>query len=126
MEKETQSFLPAAEQEQLFKPEELPVGLDLLSIDEDERRGRFTAERVSRNRERYEAIVRGLAEGLGVRQLCRAFAVSPHTVMTIRERETARIATEKTEFSRRLARVARLAVERLEEEIESGDMSGKD
>lgn len=123
---ESESLMPAVEQEELFDAEALPAGLELLSIDADERRGRFTAERVCRNRERYEAIVTGLAEGLGVRQLCRAFRVSPHTVQTIRERESSRIATEKQEFSLRLGRVARLALERIEEEIEGGDMSGKD
>lgn len=106
------------QQEELFNAEELPVGRELLSLDEDERRGNFSGKIISRNREKYGRIVAALAEGLGIRQISRAFGVSPHTVQGIREREGDSIATVKEELGRRFTRISRVAAERIEEELD--------
>ncbi|MDD2766005.1 MAG: hypothetical protein PHE83_18740 [Opitutaceae bacterium] len=113
-----ESNLPATSQPELFRAEELPAGHELLTIEQDERAGRSTGERLARNRERYMAIVRCLAEGIGIRATARAFKVSPHTIFAIRDREAAAIATEKQELSRLMGRFVRMGVERLNEELD--------
>jgi hypothetical protein len=101
---------------ELFDESQLPIGRDLLWPD-DVQRKRFTAEHVARNAGKYRAIVSALGEGLGIRQIARAFGVSHHTVAAIRERDAALVATEKEQMGRKFMRLARLAAERLEEAL---------
>ena len=112
------SNLPAATQVELWDESKLPAGRELLSLDQDERSGRFTGEIVARNRERYAAIVRCLAEGVGIRATARAFGASTGTIQAIRDREGLAIGTEKKELSTKLGHFARMASERLIEELD--------
>lgn len=112
------SNLPDAYQVPLFNERHLPAGRELLSLDDDERRGKFTGEIVAKNRERYASIVRCLAEGIGIRATARAFGCSTHTVQAIRDREGLAIATEKKELSTTLGHFARMASERLVDELD--------
>lgn len=112
------SNLPDTYQMPLFVERHLPAGRELLSLDDDERRGKFTGEIVARNRERYAAIVRCLAEGIGIRATARAYGCSTHTVQAIRDRERLAIASEKKELSATLGHFARMAGERLVEELD--------
>jgi hypothetical protein len=109
------SQLPA-EQPELFDPAAIPKGHELLTIDKDERAGKFTGERIARNREKYLGIVRALAEGMGIRRTARAYGVSTNTVAAIREREPSLIETEKKDLSRLMGRFVTMATERLIEE----------
>lgn len=117
------SNLPTVQQEELFDASELPLGLELLHIDDNERRGVFTGERIARDKARYQAIVQALAEGLGIRQIARAFKVSPHTISAIREREVELIATEKQGLIRLAGRACRLSLERYVEALEKNEIS---
>jgi hypothetical protein len=112
------SNLPAKTEQQpeLFDESALPIGHELLTIEKDEKRGRFTGEIVARNRERYAAIVRALAEGFGIRQIARAFHVSCNTIFAIRDREGHAIETEKKQLAGLMGRFVRMSVERLIEE----------
>ncbi len=112
----SQSNLPAVTQEELFSAEALPAGHELLTIDRDEQRGKFSGEVVARNRERYRSIVGALAEGIGIRQIARAYHVSPNTVFGIRDREASMIETEKKQLAGLMGRFVRMSVERLIEE----------
>jgi hypothetical protein len=112
------SNLPAVVQPDLLTPDLMPAGHELLTIDEDERRGRFTGERIAKNRQLYQAIVKCLAEGIGIRHTARAFRVSPNTLMAIRQREGIAIETEKKELSAKMGLFVKMSVERLIEEID--------
>lgn len=113
------SLVVPEEQEELFNEQHLPLGRELLDPVEHQQ-GRFTAERVARNQERYRMIVQALGQGLPVRMICSAFSVSHHVVKLIREREPELIATEKQRMSRLLWNTARLSVEGFVEDLERG------
>lgn len=117
-----ESLLAQSEQVELFDPDQLPVGRELL-LPVAEQRHQFTAERVALNQAKYQAIVGALGEGLGVRTICRAFHVSHHTVFTIRDRESALVATVKEEMSRRCLNIAKMAAERFEEAVANNEIS---
>jgi hypothetical protein len=110
------------EQPPLFDESQLPVGRELL-LPEEEQQRRFTGAVVARNQSRYQAIVQALGEGLGVRQICRAFGVSHHVVQVIRERDAALVATEKQDTGRKLRRLVRLALERFEDGLANGEIT---
>lgn len=98
--------------------------LSLLDVPEEQRerlenRGEFTGERLyAQDPDRYRAIVGALAEGIGLRAIARAYKVSPNTVRAIRVREAGPIDTEKKEISLRLRQFARMASDRLVEEVD--------
>ncbi len=84
-----------------------------------ERRGEFTAERLMESRPTiYRAIVDGLGQGLGVRQLCRAYRVSHHTVAAVMARESSAVATVKERTVSVLRTFGRLAADRLLDEVD--------
>ena len=86
---------------------------------EMERRGEFTAERLMESRPTiYKALVDGLGQGLGVRQLCRAYRVSHHTVAAVMARESNAIATVKERTVATLRTFGRLAADRLLDEVD--------
>lgn len=70
------------------------------------------------DREKYQAIASALAEGMGVRQIARAFHVHTQTVRAVRMREAEPIANEKQATAKLLRRFARMGAERLIEEID--------
>lgn len=115
---ETTSNLPAEFQEELFAPNCLPSGWEILP----DQQHRFTGERVARNRERYMGIVRALAEGLGVRQIARAFGCSSHTVARVREVADELVATERQHVTRKLGTLIRMSLERFEEGLVNGEI----
>jgi hypothetical protein len=98
--------------------------LFLVSTEEEgnqemERRGEFTAERLMESRPTiYKALVDGLGQGLGVRQLCRAYRVSHHTVAAVMARESQAVATLKERTVSVLRTFGRLAADRLLDEVD--------
>ena len=98
--------------------------LFLVSTEEEgnqemERRGEFTAERLMESRPTiYRALVDGLGQGLGVRQLCRAYRVSHHTVAAVMSRESSAVATLKERTVSVLRTFGRLAADRLLDEVD--------
>lgn len=80
--------------------------------------GSFSGERLAKgDPARYQAILRALAEGMGIRQIARAFRVSANTVAAVRRREGSCIETEKEGLAHLLRLGARLGVERIVDEI---------
>jgi hypothetical protein len=81
--------------------------------------GQFSGDQVFKSRpDVYRAVVKALGEGMGMRAITRAYGVSHHTVMAIRDREGLQIATIKQRTSRDLRAFASIASERLIEEME--------
>jgi len=80
---------------------------------------RYTGEILLRTRPKtYRAIARELAEpNASVNGIARRYRVSNHTVMGIREREAKSIAERKNTFAVKLANVAEIGAERMEEMI---------
>src|SRR5215470_5768099 len=80
---------------------------------------RYTGEILRRTRPKtYRAIASELAEpNASVNGIARRYRVSNHTVMGIREREAKSIAERKKTRAAKLANVAELGAERMEETI---------
>jgi hypothetical protein len=110
--------------DQVAAEESAAPSLFLVSTEEEgnqemERRGEFTAERLMESRPMiYKALVDGLGQGLGVRQLCRAYRVSHHTVAAVMARESAAVATLKERTVSVLRTFGRLAADRLLDEVD--------
>jgi hypothetical protein len=110
--------------DQVAAEESATPSLFLVSSEEEgnqemERRGEFTAERLMESRPTiYRAIVDGLGQGLGVRQLCRAYRVSHHTVAAVMARESQAVATLKERTVSVLRTFGRLAADRLLDEVD--------
>ena len=110
--------------EEVAAEESAAPSLFLISTEEQgneemERRGEFTAERLMESRPTiYRAIVDGLGQGLGVRQLCRAYRVSHHTVAAVMAREASAVATLKERTVSVLRTFGRLAADRLLDEVD--------
>ncbi|RMH29373.1 MAG: hypothetical protein D6692_04325 [Planctomycetota bacterium] len=88
--------------------------------------GKSTGERLRAQRpEVYQLIVRGLAEGMGLRALSRATGVHHRTIAAIRDSDEHRAAIDaaKQRVVRELAHFCELASERLVEEIDNIDAS---
>jgi hypothetical protein len=80
-------------------------------------RGRFTGERLLRERPRvYRKVVELLAEpGMSINQITKLCRVSEHTVRAVRDREAVPIAERKQRLSSIYGNVAEIAAERMEE-----------
>jgi hypothetical protein len=110
--------------DQVAADEAAAPSLFLISTEEEgnqemERRGEFTAERLMESRPTiYRALVDGLGQGLGVRQLCRAYRVSHHTVAAVMARESVAVATLKERTVSVLRTFGRLAADRLLDEVD--------
>ena len=87
-------------------------------VEKMEKHGEFTAERLMESRPAiFRAIVEGYAQGLGIRQLCRAYSVSHHTVAVVLAREPKAVATLKEGTISTLRTFAKLAADRLLDEV---------
>ncbi|MCF7762783.1 MAG: hypothetical protein K9N62_03835 [Verrucomicrobia bacterium] len=114
------SNLPNSKQDELFDEGCFPLGHELLTIEKRAAEpGKFTGERIARDRARYDAIIRALGEGMGIRHIARAFRISTHTVQAIRDREGLAIATQKKEVASLMGRFIRTGVERLCDELDT-------
>ena len=80
-------------------------------------RGRFTGERLLRERPRvYRKVVELLAEpGVSINQITKLCRVSEHTVRAVRDREAISIAERKQRLMSIFGNVAEIGAERMEE-----------
>jgi len=109
-------------QRPLFDESQFPEGHELV-MPLIEQQKRFTGAVLARNRERYLEVVRALGQGLGRRQIARAFGISTHTVQAIFEREPELVATERLKTGTQLRRVVRMSLDALEEALAEGKIS---
>jgi transposase len=86
-------------------------------LEQSKRRGRFTGERLLRERPRvYRKVVELLAEpGMSINQITKLCRVSEHTVRAVRDREAITIAERKQRLMSIFGNVAELGAERMEE-----------
>ena len=105
--------------------------LDLPGIPQEflaaaEHQGEFTGERLFEQKpEVYRAIVYCLAEGFGVIRIGKLLKVSPNTVMAVRDREGQAVDIEKERLSKLYRKGARLAGERIVEDLLDDEISRK-
>lgn len=98
-------------------------GAELVTLEEDVRRGRFSGAIVDKQVAKVKAICGALAEGHGILRVAKAFGVSPHTVMGIRDRHPELIAMEKQQLSRTYGKILAVGAERLLEGMVTGQLS---
>lgn len=102
------------------------AGAELLSVEERAKSGRYSGVIIERDRGKVRAIVQALAEGHGIIRVARAFGVSEHTVIGIRERHPDLIAMEKKNLSKLLGRVVAVGWEQYLEAVVDGRVSPRD
>src|SRR5260370_13283921 len=89
-------------------------------------KGNYTGERLKVLRpEIYRRVVRLLAEPrqyVSYREICRQCHVTDDTVKAVEQREAIPIATRKQALMEQAARIARLAADRVEEQIDSATL----
>lgn len=102
------------------QPEFWRVGRELVTVEDDAATGKFSGLVIEKNRERVKQICRALAERIGVHRIAKAYGVSVHTVLGIRDRNPELIATEKKDVSLQLGRISRLMADNIEQRLEEG------
>jgi hypothetical protein len=92
-------------------------GQSQLEVAQLKPRGRFTGQRLLRERPRvYRKVVELLAEpGMSINQITKFCRVSEHTVRAVREREAISIAERKQRLMSIFGNVAEIGAERMEE-----------
>jgi hypothetical protein len=103
-----------------------PNGELLPQPDSSKRTGNYTGERLKVLRpETYRRVVRLLAEPrkhVSYREICRRCHVTDDTVKAIERREAIPIAARKQELMVQAARIAKLAYDRVEDQIDSAPL----
>ena len=102
---------------ELFDETQLGPGHELL-LPADVQQHRFTLEQVKLNTERFKSICAAIAEGVGIRRICRAWKVSPNVVYKVMEQEGLSVETEKKQLLGKVTLAAHLLTERMIEEVD--------
>jgi predicted Zn-ribbon and HTH transcriptional regulator len=102
-------------------------GKSLSQHDQPKPQGRYTGERLLRERPLvYNRVVRLLAEPrehVSIREICRQCHVTDDTVKAVEKRETISIAARKQELMVQAARIAKLAYDRVEDQIDNAPLA---
>jgi hypothetical protein len=106
----------------LFSDREGNCGVELLTIDDDERAGKYSGKIIDKNKAKLRAIVQALASGVGQLKVAKAFSVSVHTVRGIVKRHPELIAIEEKKLSEDIGFAVKLGVERYIEAIINGEI----
>jgi hypothetical protein len=109
---------PISEQDELFDVRLLDQGWELL-VPFDRARHVFTTHKIQRDRERFAAILQAIGEGQSFSAIARAFRVSRHTLAAIVAIHPEVVAQERKRGAGRFAVLARLAADRMIDEIGS-------
>lgn len=97
-------------------------GAELLTVDADEKSGKYSGKIIEKNRARVRAIVQSLAMGVGQLKVAKAFGVSVHTVRGIIQRNPELIAIEEKKLSGQLGHAFTVGLEQYTEAIIRGDI----
>lgn len=106
-----------------FVAPEFYAGMELVNLEERAARGQFSGVILDRKRELVEAICGALVQGIGVDRIAKAFKVSVHSVLKLRERRPEVMAREKQALSRLLGDIQTLGWERYREALINGEIS---
>lgn len=101
--------------------DETTFGSELLESDESQR-ARYTGKIIDKNRERVAMILAARAMGFGVRQVCEAYHVSPHTLAELERRHGAKLATLKDRVARKFGVFVELGIDRAIREVDAIDI----
>jgi hypothetical protein len=105
---------------------QLDTGESLPLLDWPKPKGNYTGERLKALRpETYRQVVELLAEPrkhISYREICRRCHVTDDTVKAIERREAIPIATRKQRLMQQAARIAKLAADRVEDQIEDATL----
>lgn len=93
-------------------------GWEILTVDHDRATGRYTAAHIAGNAAKRDAVVRALGEGLSIAAVARAFGMSRNTVTVAARRFGVDIEQRKKEFGAVCLDVARMAIERIRDEMD--------
>lgn len=93
-------------------------GWEILTVEQDRKAGKFTAALLEKNQAKLAAVLEALAQGLSVRRIASAYGISTNTVLTAKRLHGAKIETEKQRLGRDCFDVARMAIERIRDEID--------
>jgi hypothetical protein len=97
-----------------------------LQHHQPKRKGRYTGERLKALRpETYRRVMQLLAEPrehVSLREICRQCHVTDDTVKAVQEREAIPIAARKEQLMVQAARIAKLAYDRVEDQIDSAPL----
>jgi hypothetical protein len=103
-----------------------PNGQSQLQHDQPKPKGRYTGERLLRERPLvYNRVVRLLAEPrehVSIREICRQCHVTDDTVKAVERREAIPIAARKEALMIQAARIAKLAYDRVEDQIDTAPL----
>jgi hypothetical protein len=95
-------------------------------VDHGKPKGNYTGERLKQLRpETYREVVRLLAEPrehVSIREICRRCHVTDDTAKAVEQREAVPIAARKQELMIQAARIAKLAADRVEDEIDNAPL----
>jgi hypothetical protein len=93
-------------------------GWEILTVDQDRQAGKFTAAHLAGNLAKRDAVVRALGEGMSIARVARAFGMSRNTVAVAARRFGPDIEHRKKETGALCFDVARMAVERIRDEMD--------
>jgi transposase len=117
---------PAVELEQSPLFDEIDVGSELLTIEEDEANGKYqhTATTLERRRALREDICERIVQGVSERQLARIYKVGRNTLRKLRIRleQSGKLEPLKRRLAGKLGQVAELSADLCIERLESGDV----
>jgi len=103
-----------------------PNGESLTIPDQPRKKGKYTGERLLRERPLiYNRVVRLLAEPrehVSIREICRQCHVTDDTVKAVERREAIPIAARKQALMVQAARIAKLAYDRVEDQIDTAPL----
>jgi len=87
-------------------------------MENEEKSGNFTGARLQEtNSAKYDAIVYLSAEGLGAIRIGKILAVSPNTVLAVRDREAPAVDIQKHQIAQRCRSAARLCLEAILDQL---------
>lgn len=100
-------------------------GVELATLDKPAKR--YTGEQLEARTAVRDAVVRLLAEGVGILRIARMMraqgvAIGEHSIMALRDRRPDLVAIEKKQLSQQLGRISKLMADSIEERLVTGKM----
>lgn len=101
-------------------------GVELANLEKAETK-RYTGEQLEARTAVRDAVVRLLAEGVGILRIARmmrgqGIQIGEHSIMALRDRRADLVAIEKKQLSQQLGRISKLMADSIEERLVAGKM----
>lgn len=102
----------------------IEAGWEIVTAEDDRKAGKFTAAFIEKNLAKRDAVIEALAQGMSIRRIAAAYEISVNTVLTVKRIHGAKIETEKQRLGLDCFDVARMAVERMRDEMQEMPRAG--